>query len=204
MPEESRGEMITLASWKLLNGENFEATNQDHVFAILSQRLCLDPVMAVSEAIELADHSVAHHMRLSSGFSTNKEKFYTHSPSEPILVLGSIDILYNKSEPRRLQNVVNTLSKNLCGAGLVEKGILGELGARTLLLIARDFVAPKSIRGRDLLKPVPLLDFLRILFGKDIFTPDDQPKFEKAFGPVHVNFTHWISTRDSLPEKLNP
>ena len=196
--------MITLASWKLLNGADFKATNQDHVFAILSQRLCLDPVMAVSEAIELANHSVAHHMRLLSGFSTNKDKFYTHSPSEPILVLGSIDILYGTSEPKRLQKVLNTLSKDLCGAGLVEKGILGELGARTLLLIARDFAAPKHLLGRDLLKPVLLLDFLRTLFGKDIFTPDNQPKFEKAFGTVHVNFTHWISTRDSLPDKPNP
>ena len=196
--------MIALASWKLRNGENFNANDKDHVFAILSQRLCLDPVLAASEAIELADRSVAYHMRLLTGFSTNYDRFYTHSPSEPILVMGSIDILYNTSHPNRLRQVLNTLSQDLCRAGLVEKGVLGELGARALILIARDFAAPSHSRGRDLLKPVPLLHFLDTLFGKDIFTRSDKQKFDDAFGAAHVNFTHWISTRDSIPEEADP
>ena len=40
-------------------------------YGLLSQHLCLDPVIAALEAIELVDHSVAHHMRLLTGFSTN-------------------------------------------------------------------------------------------------------------------------------------
>jgi hypothetical protein len=194
--------MIDFASSKLLNGEPFKATNRDHVFAVLSQRLCLDPVIAASEATELSDRSVAHHMRLLTGFSPHSDNFYTHSPSEPILVMGSIDILYSTQEPDRLRRVLNTLSQDLCGAGLVEKGILGELGVRILLLIARDFAAPlhSSRDGRNLLKPVFLLDFLDTLFGKDIFDPSDRPKFENAFGNAYVNFTHWISTQDFLPE----
>ncbi len=191
-----------MASWKLRNGEPFKAKNKDHVFAVLSQRLCLEPVLATAEAIELADRSVAHHMRLLTDFSTDYNRFYTHSPSEPILVMGSIDILYDDSEPDRLQHVLDTLSRNLCGERLVEKGILGELGARKLLLIARDFAAPHPrSHALNYLKPVPLLDFLHTLFGKDIFTGSDKPKFDKAFGNAHVNFTHWISTQDSMPEK---
>jgi hypothetical protein len=193
--------MIALASWKLRNGDAFRATDKDHVFAVLSQRLCLDPVIAASEAIELADRSVAHHMRLLAGLLPNSERFYTHSPSEPILVMGSIDILYNTPDPDRLRQVLSTLSRDLCSAGLVEKGILGELGVRTLMILARDFAAPRHSHGRDLLKPVPLLGFLDTLFGRDIFTPSDRVKFEKAFGEAHVNFTHWMITRDAIPKK---
>jgi len=195
--------MIDLASLKLLNGRAFGSTDKDHVFAVLLQRLCLEPVLGASEAIELADRGVAHHMTLLNGFSTNSDRFYTHSPSEPILVMGSFDILYNTSwQPDRLGQVLNTLSRDLCGAGLIEKDVLGELGARTLLLIARDFAARLySSRGaRNLLNPVPLLDFLHTLFGRHTFTYSDRMKFDN-FGVAHVNFTHWISTRDSIPEK---
>jgi hypothetical protein len=201
LPEEKPGEMITTASLKLRGGKPFSARNKDHVFAVLSQRLCLDPVIVNSEALKLADHSVAHHMRLLTGFSTNYKTFYTHLPSEPILVMGSADILYNNSHPDRLQLVLDTLSKDLCSTGLVEKGVLGELGARTLLLIARDFAAPLHTHSRNLLKPVHLLDFLHTLFQKDMF---NHSEFDKAFDGAYVNFTHWIITRDSIPEKPNP
>ena len=190
-----------MASLKLLNGEPYNTENKDHVFAVLSQRLCLDLVIASSEAIGLADRSVAHHMRLLTGFSANSDQFYTHSPSEPVLVMGSINILYNMSAPNRLGQALNTLSKDLCSTGLVDKGILGELGARTLFLIARDFAAPYHSSRRNLLKPVRLLNFLDTLFGKDIFDCPHRLKFENAFGKAYVNFTHWISTRDSIPEK---
>ena len=198
--------MINFASSKLRNGERFKATDRHHVFAVLSQRLCLDPVMAAPEAIELADRSVAHHMRLLTGFSPHSDTFYTHSPSEPVLVMSSIDVMYNREpanrEPDFLGKVINTLSQGLYDAGLVEKGILGELGARTLVLIARDFADPRSqSRGRNLLKPVPLMRFLDTLLGSGKFSHSDRLKFDQAFGKAHVNFTHWISTRDSIPEK---
>ncbi|KAF8525579.1 hypothetical protein BU17DRAFT_74439 [Hysterangium stoloniferum] len=168
--------------------------------AVLSQRLCLDPVLTGSEAIQLADRSVAHHMRLLTGFSDNSEIFYTHSPSEPILVLGSIDILYNTLDAKRLRNVLHTLSRDLCSAGLVEKGVLGELGARTLLLVARDFTAPTEKGRRNLLEPVRLLHFLRTLFGNNVWAGSNQGKFDAAFRNVHVNFTHWMVTKDPIPE----
>ncbi|KAK2464125.1 hypothetical protein APHAL10511_003873 [Amanita phalloides] len=196
--------VVALASLKLRNAEAFRATDKDHVFAVLSQRLCLEPVIAASEAVKLADRSVGHHMRLLTGLTANYDRFCTHSPSEPILVMGTIDILYNIPDSNRLRDVLKTLSRDLCGAGLVDKGTLGELGARTLLLIARDFAAPfANPPGRNLLIPVPLLKFLHTLFGKDNFTEYVEPKLGKAFSKAHVNFTHWISTRDSIPKTPN-
>ena len=198
-----------MAALKLLDGQStFDYRNKDHVFAVLSQRLCLDPVIAIPEAIELASRSVAHHMRLITGVAARSGTFYTYSPSEPILVLGSFDVLYHVYSQNILPGALNTLSKHLCSAGLVEKGVMGELGARILLLIARDFAAPsepcsanpKKIR-RHPLKPVPLLDFIYKLFDKNIFTDTIQEKmFEDAFGGAYVNFTHWILTRDPIPE----
>jgi hypothetical protein len=99
LPEETLGKMIDLASWKLQNGDELRTTDKDHIFAVISQHLCLDPVIAASDAIQFAVHSVAHHMRLLTGVSTSSERFYTHSPSEPMLVMGSIDILHNRLYP---------------------------------------------------------------------------------------------------------
>jgi hypothetical protein len=191
--------VIDTACLKLTNGCPFDDQSRDHVLAVLSQRLCVEPVLAGSEAIELADQSVAHHMRLLTGVSSDHRVLYTYSPSEPVLVLGAVDIIYKKA--KRWGPVLNTFSKHLCEAGLVEKGLIGELGARTLLLIARDFTAPKaSGEGRDLLKPVLLMDFLDQLFGNKTWSGVDRAHIENGFHNTYVNFTHWVVTKDPLPE----
>jgi hypothetical protein len=129
--------VVAIAARKLTNGEQFIGREKQHVLAVLSQ-LCVDVVVASSEAIELADQSVSCHMRLLTGISTDSRLFYTYSPSEPL-------ILYNESHC--WGEVLETFSRELCSAGLVEKGLLGELAARTLLTIARDFTAPKKDSG---------------------------------------------------------
>jgi len=138
-------------------------------------------------------------MRLLTGFSDNGALFYTHSPSEPILALGSGSVLYNYGVPDYLRDSLLTLSKDLCSAGLVEKGIMGKLAVRVLLLVARDFTAPQDVGGRDLLKPVCLLDFLDTLFGNKKWAGSDRSKFDTAFADAYVNFTHWVLTKDPMP-----
>ncbi|KAF8726091.1 hypothetical protein AX14_008074 [Amanita brunnescens Koide BX004] len=92
LPEEREDDMIDTASLKLTNGEKFNDQSLDHVLTVLSQRLCIEPVVVNSEAIELADRSVASHMRLVTGISDDRRTLYTYSPSEPILVLAAVDI----------------------------------------------------------------------------------------------------------------
>jgi hypothetical protein len=87
--------VIKIAALKLTNVEEFKSQKKEHVLAVLSQRLCVDPVVAISEAIALADRSVSCHMRLLTGISTDSRVFYTHSPSEPLLVLGAVNLLYD-------------------------------------------------------------------------------------------------------------
>jgi hypothetical protein len=202
LPEERDG-VVKLASGKLLSGSAFDDQNADHVFAVLSQWLCIEPVLVSSEAIALADRSVAHHMRLITGISDDRRTFYTYSPSEPILVLGAVNILYNPGDDRRLGRVLDTFSKHLCSAGLVEKGLTGELGARILLLLARDLTAPvEHERGPNLLKPVLLLKVIDTLFGDTTWAGIDKHRkeYDEAFSTAHVNFTHWIVTKDPLLE----
>ena len=196
--------MTRFASFKLTGGHNFNAKDKNHVFAVLSQRICLDPGLAGAEATQLADRSVAHHMRLLTGFSSNFAMFYTHSPSEPPLVLGALDILYNTPDKKRLGKVLETLSTDLCSSGLVDKGHLGELGARTLVLTSRDYAAPIEQGTRNFLKPVRLLEVLNHLFGTTTWGGPNQEKFDKAFSHGYVNFTHFTVTRVPLPSKPTP
>ncbi|KAF8321931.1 uncharacterized protein EI90DRAFT_3078526 [Cantharellus anzutake] len=195
-PEVGDG-LVDLAVWKLIAGEEFNAGSRDHVFAVLAQRICLDPVLSNAEAIELANRSVSHHMRLLAGISTENAMFFTHSPSEPILALGAASILYDPDPMAsgRLPQVLRTLSQDLCHAGLIEKGLMGELAARFLLLTARDYAAPSQEGHRNLRDLVPLLGFLQSLFGPIIWDA-----FQESFSNAFVNFTHWAVTRDFLPE----
>jgi hypothetical protein len=203
LPEDNKGDLVGLACLKLICGDpsGFKPKDKDHVFAVLSQRLCLDAVLAGSEAVELADRSVAHHMRLLTGTSARGEIFYTHSPSEPILALGSAKLLYEA--PHNLGTALETLASDLCSVGLVEKGSLGELAARTLLLIARDFSSSAQVHWEHLLQPLPVSDLLRNLFGDNWMVPENTKSFEEAFGNAYVNFTHWIVTKDPMPESPN-
>ncbi|KAF8343175.1 uncharacterized protein EI90DRAFT_3115693 [Cantharellus anzutake] len=193
-------ELINVAAYKLTAAEvrGFHAGNKLHVFAVLSQRLCLDLVLASAEAAELADRSVSHHLRLLTGLSVNNAILYTHSPSEPILALGAARILYHPDAPNGLlRSVLETLSKGLCHAGLVEKGLMGELAARFLLLTARDFAAPVDGKHRNFLKPVRLLDVLQTLFGGNGWC---DRSVKTAFCDAFVNFTHWTITKNFLPQ----
>jgi hypothetical protein len=166
LPEEQPGEMVRLASSKLTNGVPFSHQGTDHVFAVLSQRLCLEPVLVGSEVIGLTDRSVAHHMRLITGISDYRRIFYIYSPSEPIPVLGAVNNLYSGADDKRFGQVLDAFSKHLCSAGFVEKGLIGELGARILLILARDFAASMEREPvPKLFMPVPLLTVIDTLFA---------------------------------------
>ena len=193
----ARDDLVGTASFRLMNGCLFNNQDKYHVLAVLAQRLCIEPVFSSTEAVELTDRSIADHMKLLIGTSYNRRRLYAYSPSEPALVLGTASIIYKD----RWAPILDTFSKQLCEAGLVEKGFVGELAARTLLIIAHDYTAPDLDPGRNLLALVCLLDFLDQLFGNKLWcTAEDRARFESAFCGTYVNFTHWIVTKDSRPE----
>ena len=194
-------DIVELASLKLTDGSVFDDQHVDHVFAVLSQRLSVVPVIVGPEAAQLTERGVADHMRLITGLSPDGEVFYTSSPSEPMLALGAAHILYQNADKKILRRVLDTFNQHLCGSGLVEKGHPGELGAQVLFLMARDFAAPYGNGyNRDLFKPVRLLDMINILFSCSTWVGTDQGEYNRAFETAHVNFTHWVVTKDHIPK----
>ena len=118
-----------------------------------------------------------------------------------MLALGAVDRLYNTAKPKSWAAVLNTFSKDLCTHGLIDKGDLGELVARMLFILARDYAAPFYSLVPDLLKPVRVLDVMNKLFGNSTWGGSNQGQFDDTFKSAYVNYTHWVVTRDPLPEK---
>ncbi|KAF8510600.1 hypothetical protein JB92DRAFT_2727559 [Gautieria morchelliformis] len=196
---ERMDSLVSSAGLKLTGGEGFVMDANDHVLAVVSQRICLDPVLNNAEGINLADRGVAHHMRILTGYSRTDPTFYTASPSEPMLALAAFKIMYDKDE--HVKGILTTLAKQLCSGGLIEKGLVGELCSRILLVLARDAVVrEKRWSWHEAARPVGLLEMLEQLLGRD-WGGKDQGRFEEEFGDASVNFTHWIKTRGALPVK---
>ena len=178
----------------------------DHVLAVLSPLLCLNANFANTEAKKLTDRSVSNHMRLLTDYDKATRSFHTYSPSEPVLALAASDLLCHPSDPSRLGVVLDTLSEKLCQSGLIERGLVGELAARILLLVTRIASAPDDKYGQlDFLEPVLLLTFVNTLFGsKDWANEAEYRQFQDAFGESYINFTHWIITKDALQTYADP
>jgi hypothetical protein len=98
-----------------------------------------------------------------------------------------------------LRPVLTKFTQGLCAASIINKGQLGEVAARLLLLTARDITAVKQENG-DFLKPVRLLDVLDSLLCKDEWEEGERENFETPFAGAFVNFTHWIVTEENLPD----
>jgi hypothetical protein len=116
-----------------------------------------------------------------------------------MLALGAARLVYNEVIP--VLGQVNTFSRRLCEAGLVSKGLVGEVASRILLVVARDLAAPMTPNGPDLLKPVLVMDFLDELFGNQQWCGPCRGDFDVAFSGTYVNFTHWVVTKDPLPSE---
>ncbi|KAF8315078.1 uncharacterized protein EI90DRAFT_3294044 [Cantharellus anzutake] len=103
MLPRSGDEQINVAAYKLTTADvglgGFDAVNKDHVFAVLSQRLCLDIVLVGAEAAKLAERSISHHMRLLTGVSDANTILYTLAIRTD-LALGAARLLYHPYAPK--------------------------------------------------------------------------------------------------------
>ena len=134
--------MLTTAYEKLFSREGFVPTNVDHVFAAFAVRAGLE--IGQGEASErLTIQAVGSHMRILKSVVGSLAN--TISPSEPMLALAAAKGLNVSEEAYRL--AIQTLLDELILKGLVlDRGLLGELSTRILLLRARD-KASTSVSG---------------------------------------------------------
>jgi len=133
-------------------------------------------------------------MRICLSVTSDGSWHYTSYPSEPILSCVAASLLYRKAG-----NIVDCLAvlNNKLRSGLVDRGQRGELVSRMLLLLGREYTprpTPAVPGGLEYCKPVKVLDYLKTTFG-DYF---QDFKIREAFEQAYINFTHWLSMKESL------
>ena len=200
--------MLGVASKKLFSDYGFRPNQETHVFAAFAVRVGLE--IGVGEASErLAMEVVRSHMRILDAVVGSM--LITTSPPEPMLAIAAA-MEMNLSE-ETYKTALNTLLNKLILKGVVfDRGLLGELSSRLLLLRTRDKatsggngpVKIDRIRRQPMVEPVELSKFLQTLLGDTLGLPDEQrdirDKLLEEASSVWINFTHIFQLPRSIGE----
>jgi hypothetical protein len=178
------------------------------VFAAFAVRVGLE--IGVGEASErLAMEAVRSHMRILEAVIDSM--VITTSPPEPMLAIAAA-MAMNYSD-KTYKTALETLLDKLILKGVVlDRGLLGELSSRLLLLRARDkatsggngCVKIDPISKQPTVQPVELSKFLQTLLGDTLGLPDEQrnvrDKLLQEASSVWINFTHFYQMPLSIGE----
>ncbi|KAG6839356.1 hypothetical protein C0991_003372, partial [Blastosporella zonata] len=203
-------DVLRAAKLKLIGAENFDVRATSQVFAILSSRLLLE--LGITEAANrLAMTAVGRHMRILTGVTSAEEIMNTCAPSEPMLAIAAASLLV--ASPSSYKAAINLLVKELILKGLVlERGRQGELLARILLMMARDFAIspdPKTTEARSFVSAnhvttVTLDKFLTALLGDKLGVTHKPKSLHHGllrWATKHkLNFTHFLQVNDNIHE----
>jgi hypothetical protein len=192
-----------LAKQKLLGGKKvaqYDPTNADEVFAVVSFRLSLDVCSQKPQSYGLSRKAVDSHMVVVTGLRQTEGLLYTLTPSEPVLAIAAMSLL--RPEKMWARSIL-TLNSELLGKGLVDKGTKGELFARLLLVLARDALRPA-------LPPRPMPPFTLRQLLQQLFDTSFHPSIaciDAGLLSGLLNFTHLASmaadlAADDLPDLL--
>jgi hypothetical protein len=181
--------LIEFAQQKLA-GSNKIAGNRNAELAALSVRLSLEFEPRRDASREKENSLVEGHMRVAYSVPIHREYMRSGYSSEPILAEAAAEMMKKFDVLAALVDVTSN--------GLIQKGELGELVGRTLLMRAHD----KAIRTEELPQcssPIPLKAFLVALFGQDatekIWASEacnivKSNTFGDEFKDARVHFTH--------------
>lgn len=183
---------------KLIGGRRkYNEKNRDHVFAVLSIRLCLDVDLSNPVTYPLSQTAVHLHMRIVDSIDPSTGYLFTRTPAEPVLALAAaIHLCSSNSWSTSLQ----TFTSDLLSLGAISKGSKGEMFARLIFLLARDAAAPPlTMKTDNAEEAVPLFtvrNFLQALFSEKYHEKIDL--IDSAILDAHLNFLMFTSTRKYL------
>ena len=233
--------LTRIASKKLICHGKYDPLNVNHVFAALSSRLCLDVCMEGEPSISLAHKAVNSHLRIVLSIESAKksktkelsnkantentrslERMITTTPSEPVVAEAVANMFFGTERSSWAASII-TLANSLLGGGLVQKGTKGELFARLLCILTRDFYLREVIRPQPKAKQLPysqpfsVKSFLESLFDtkwletiKDFApakpntrqqTNSQIASFSEVFDKGMMNFTHFTNTDIPLQDQ---
>ncbi|KAF8541641.1 hypothetical protein BDD12DRAFT_488995 [Trichophaea hybrida] len=184
---------------KLLGGkDSFNPRDRDHVFAVLAFRISLNPSMRTPESSSLAQVQVMVHLRLIDRIDVDTGRTTTCTPSEPLVAEAAASAL----ECNWLETL-ETFNKQLLLPGLLDAGLVGELYARMILIMARDSLPP-PVEGFRYSEHFSVGKFLRALIAPKLLpTAPTAEQVLDAFECASGNFTHFTTTRHKLDIKDN-
>jgi hypothetical protein len=194
-----------IAAQKIIGAsQSFNHSNTDHVFAILSVRLCLDINLANVRAVSLAQTAVNIHMRMVESVDPSLGIMYTRTPSEPILAKAAMRYLCEGSQ---WMLSLRTFNEALLDGGTITKGPKGELFSRLILTLAHDSIVGggNAVGGsfNNVLPTFTVQQFLKALYSTPYHTVIDI--IDKDILEARMNFLSFISTEEFLvPDILQP
>ncbi|KAG6847081.1 hypothetical protein H0H93_010287 [Arthromyces matolae] len=213
---------LSSATPKLLGAETFKfnVKSDAQVFAVFSARLVIE--LGSSEAsTKLAIKGLRSHMRILKSV-TSHNSVITCAPSEPMLAVTAA-VLLTRSDDIYKNALKRLVDEILLKENIIERGRLGELLARILLMMARDYALPMSstsplqrefvVNGisNPSVQVVRLDAYLQALLGENIALdsnalPDIQRHRQNLLSWAHshfVNFTHFMQIQENIYE-LSP
>ncbi|KAF8552450.1 hypothetical protein OG21DRAFT_1511473 [Imleria badia] len=197
----SLADLLQLAAEKLCGSEVFDPKNEHHAFAVLAQRFGLDIAFGHRDAVRCVETLVASHLCVCINTTEDRIWSYSTYPSEPILSCAAASLLHVDDQLcRTLQRL-----ESMADEGVVDIGQIGELVSRFLWLLAKDFyVRSKASVGKGQkvsefdqtlqdCKLVPVVEFLKSVFGQEVWKGKKMEKALMQFKNAFINFSHCVS-----------
>ncbi|RPA84583.1 hypothetical protein BJ508DRAFT_359610 [Ascobolus immersus RN42] len=194
---------------KLLSSSTFNPKDENHVLAVLSNRICLEPCVSSRETATLLQEAVKSHLRVILEMDSRHGLVRTYVASEPVVAEAAACLLNSTDS---WIEAISTLHHKLLAPGLMDKGRTGDMVIQLLLVYARDLLlAKKRHTVLTYSQPFLLTEFLQQLLHFKLAETalelpprtmnarnENGPDLVTGFQTARMNFTHFMSTSAPL------